>query len=120
MEVRDPIMIEEFQYMKNVKERTFTPKLFWQRCECCGKEYRKIPMFRITKQYFYLSGYHVYNGCSNCFFDIDDFREYLEAKGNLMSHEDFQFLQNMEERLRKNDPTITEEERNRMAHFYLT
>lgn len=89
---RDPMDEKKKRYNNAIREKKIRPRIFWQQCECCGKEYRKTPMFRIEKGYLALEMQHSYYGCTDCFDDMNAFRTWLEKTGRLLSEDDFEFL----------------------------
>lgn len=119
MAMRNPWQKAKETYLNRIHEKTFTPKIFWQRCECCGKEYRHIPIFRITKSSLHFEYDYTYNGCSNCFHNMKEFRKYLEEKRHLLTAEDFDWAEEFKTRLVENDPTITKEEKERFLGIML-
>lgn len=114
--VRNPIDDAEKRYMKNISKKTIHPKIFYRNCECCHHDYKKEPIFRITKGYLGLDMARTYYGCTHCFYDMDDFQSYLEAKGELLSKNDFDFQREILER----DPmTATPDELRRLINMKL-
>lgn len=95
---RDPMDETKKRYMNAIQEKKIRPRIFWHQCECCGKEYRKTPMFRIEKSYLALDMRHSYNGCTNCFDDMNAFRTWLEKTGRLLSEDDFAFIKEFKQK----------------------
>lgn len=119
IEIRDPMEKAKQKYQKEIEEKTFTPRFFWQQCVCCGKEYRKIPMYRVRKGYLSFDASSEYNGCSQCFHSSDEFRKWLEENGYLLSEHDFWYLNEVRERLRNNDPTLTKKQLRKYLELHL-
>lgn len=110
MAQRNPKIKRRQDYLNGITARIVKPWFIWQTCECCGKEYRRQPLFEITKHCLRFEHTHSYYGCTNCFYDINDFKKHLEAKGYILSEKDFDFMEEIEQRLDEKDQTLTKKE----------
>lgn len=113
---RNPMDMTKKRYYNAIHAKKIRPRIFWTQCECCGKEYRRTPMFRIEKGYLALDMRHSYYGCTNCFKDMNAFRSWLEKTGRLISEDDFAFL----EEVKQDGHTVSIEDLKRYTDLMLS
>lgn len=98
---RDPKEYMKTKYYKDIHYKKIIPLFFWERCNKCGKEFRREPMYKINypimMRGWYDREYISVYGCQECFSDIDNFKRYcaenivlkeeiLKAKINKILH----------------------------------
>lgn len=93
---RNPYDVDEINYMKNIRSKKIRPRFSYLPCEKCGMEFKKEPMFQTEAKSYKFTFYHTYYGCSHCFATTEDFRHYLEEQHEILTHEDFNFLRELQ------------------------
>ena len=86
---RNPEEIMILKYIRKIKFKEFTPKLFWYQCCKCGNEFKKEPMYSV--QYPIVIGHNFMDeqyGCSHCFSNMENFKECVWDKYISKSIED--------------------------------
>lgn len=83
---RDPKQHYIDEYMKSVRVKRIFPLLFHYKCNKCGMEYIREPMYEGSeldcvgeKEYI--------RGCSHCFYSKDQFRTWAQDNGYLYTEE---------------------------------
>lgn len=87
---RNPLEETKKRYLKNLKFRKIHPWLFYHECVKCGDEFCREPLYECEEESIFLIDFtNYYYGCSNCFSNENEFREYLEDKEKILKEEDF-------------------------------
>lgn len=86
---RNPDEARKEEYYKNVRYKKIRPLFFFERCDKCGKEYRRERMYELTEPsvFGFTWEYHK-RGCTHCFPDMDSFKEWCR-ENVLLKDEDF-------------------------------
>lgn len=87
---RNPMNKAIEEYMQGIKVKKIHPRLTYHRCEMCGYEYKKEPMWEARVPLVIFEGHtRYYIGCQHCFQTRDEFRKYLEERGKIYTEESF-------------------------------
>lgn len=87
---RNPMNEAFKKYIRYVKVKKIHPRLIYCRCEKCGYEYKNEPMWEARVPMIILEHYmNYYNGCQHCFHTEDEFRSYLEERGDIYTETSF-------------------------------
>ena len=85
---RDPKELFIKQHLNSITTKKVKSIFFWHKCEKCGKEFRREPMYECEcLDEFSLSSFYYYFGCTNCFSDKDKFVEWLQDTGRVYTNE---------------------------------
>lgn len=87
---RNPKEYKKMQYYRSILYRKIRPLFFWERCDKCGNEFRRETMYEVEIPSIIGFPWRYYkHGCSKCFLQIDDFKEWCKQE-ILLKEEDFE------------------------------
>lgn len=89
---RNPIDVMEKRYNSNLVQKTIHPRIFYHQCCKCKQEYKHETMFRFETTCLCFSFHQEYEGCTHCFSDIEDMKNWLYEQKVYLRHEDFEFM----------------------------
>ena len=84
---RDPKQTYIENHMKSISVNKIFPFLFYCKCEKCGMEYIREPMYECSSKDWLLGKYHYVRGCTNCFSNKKVFTEWLQDNDYLYTEE---------------------------------
>ena len=85
---RDPKELFIKQHLNSITTKKVKSIFFWHKCEKCGQEFRREPMYECEcLDEFLLYSFYYYYGCTNCFSDKNEFIEWLQDTKRVYTRE---------------------------------
>lgn len=88
---RNPLEETKKRYFKNLKFIKIYSWLFYHDCIKCGDEFCREQMYKCEERSICLNDHlNYYYGCTHCFANENEFRQYLEDNRKILKEKDFE------------------------------
>lgn len=89
MAKRNPYEKEKKEYFEGIRFKEVHPLVFWCECEKCKNEFRREKMYHCGGTHHLLDMDLSNYGCTECFNNIEEFKEYLEKEKLILTEDTY-------------------------------